>query len=180
MTKTAIVGTSITGIVLIAILCAMVFIGEHPGMNASLASVKALDSCGRSVIASLVKNYTGKLATINEVSATEDVCSDIATDRVLLSQAELNNNSCLSTAYSTAIQLSKPDDIAKRMYNFDYGGFVYHVNSHHTSTIGPNGPHEHYTLYYIYSPEAIKERCTEYLKHNTKQQKLNAQLKAEE
>jgi hypothetical protein len=160
----------------VVLLSSVILLVEYPKMAASVSSIKKLNHCGKSVIADLVKKYTERLATNSEVSAASQVCSYIATDRVLLGKAKINHNHYLINSYTYAINHSKPGDIAKQISNTEYKGHVYHVNSHHDSY----GQHRFLTLYYMYSPTAIVDRYNRYEKHILKKSKLDALLKTEE
>jgi hypothetical protein len=162
----------------VALLSSVILLVEYPKMTASVSSVKKLSHCGKGVITDLIKTYTGRLATNSEIYAASQVCSDVATDRVLLAKAKtkINNNHYLISSYTYAINRGKPGDIAKQISRMEYKGHVHHVNSYHYS----NGPHQFLTLYYIYSPESIMDRYSLYEKHILKKNKLDALLKTEE
>ena len=166
--------------VIIMLSGAIIYTGVHRSMRASVSSIKKLDSCGRGAISNLIKTYTGSLATNNEVDAARQICSDIAVDRYLLVKAQADKNHYLIQEYTQALKNSSPSDIAYHMYNAEYGGIIYHVNSPHRNEFGPNGLHQHWTPYHIYSPEAIRIRDKNYRKSLIKQNKIDIKLKAEE
>ena len=165
---------------MIMLVGTMIYTDVHPTMNASVSSIKKLDSCGRGAISDLIKT-TGRLAKNDEVDAARQICSDIAVDRQLLAKAQqANKNYYLIKEYTQAMNNSSSTDIANRIYNAEYGDIVYHVNSPHRNEFGPNGPHQHWTPYHIYSPEAIRVRDKNHKKYIIKQKKMDAKLKAEE
>lgn len=166
--------------IIIMLAGSMIYTDVYPTMNASVSSIKKLDSCGRGAISDLIKT-TGRLAKNDEVDAARQICSDIAVDRQLLAKAQqANKNYYLIKEYTQAMNNSSSTDIANRIYNAEYGGIVYHVNSSHRNEFGPNGPHQHWTIYHIYSPEAIIIRDKNYRKYLIKQKRTDAELKAEE
>ena len=166
--------------VIIMLTGAIIYTSVHPSMKASVSSIKKLDTCERGAISSLIKTYTREPATNSEVEAAKQICYNISVDRALLIKAQANKNLYLIKEYTKALNNSNPTDIAYHMYNAEYSGIIYHVNSSYRNEFGPNGPHQHWTLYHIYSPEAIIIRDKDYRKYLIRQKKTDAELKAEE